>query len=236
MATTEQVGSKDAEVLAEGGTKFQTGAVRSADKNHVMYQLISPIGMRRMAETMKEGFDKYGAYNWERGMPIGDLLNHAIAHIYAFLSGVPSVDAKTGKTEDDLAHAAWNLYAAMHMEETHPDLDHGLRAKNKPIPEPETVRDKLVAEEFKKFMEAEQHRHSFLPEKAPVQPYNSNGPWNYARVGTPLQFSHPNPPMVEESRLIALQARFEAFKATSEKEREALCNHISHLTNQIGAE
>jgi hypothetical protein len=125
--TISTIGIKDDEVIAAGGTQFETGAVRSADKNHVMYQLISPIGMRRMAETMKEGFDKYGAYNWERGMPIGDLLNHAIAHIYAFLSGIPSVDAKTGKAEDDLAHAAWNLFAAMHMEETHPELDHGLR-------------------------------------------------------------------------------------------------------------
>lgn len=119
--------NKDEEVIANGGTQFSTGAVRSADKNHVMYHLICPIGMRRMAETMKEGFDKYGAYNWERGMPIGDLLNHAIAHIYAFLSGVPSVDIKTGKVEDDLAHAAWNLFAAMRMEETHPELDHQLR-------------------------------------------------------------------------------------------------------------
>lgn len=125
--TINRVGIKDDEVIAAGGTQFETGAVRSADKNHVMYQLISPIGMRRMAETMKEGFNKYGAYNWERGMPIGDLLNHAIAHIYAFLSGIPSVDAKTGKVEDDLAHAAWNLFAAMHIEETHPELDHGLR-------------------------------------------------------------------------------------------------------------
>ena len=87
-----------------------------------MYQLISPIGMRRMAETMKEGFDKYGAYNWEAGMPIGDILNHAIAHIYAYLENPSAV-----RGEDDLAHAAWNLFAAMHMEEKHPELDHGLR-------------------------------------------------------------------------------------------------------------
>lgn len=114
---------KQIEIISQGGTKFSTGAVRSADKAGVMYQLISPIGMRRMAETMKEGFDKYGAYNWEAGMPIGDILNHAIAHIYTYLEN-PSPE-KRG--EDDLAHAAWNLFAAMHMEEKHPELDHGLR-------------------------------------------------------------------------------------------------------------
>ena len=114
----------DATVVAQGGTQFSTGAVRSNDKAGVMYHLISPIGMRRMAETMKEGFDKYGAYNWERGMPIGDILNHAIAHIYAYLEN-PNPSARE---EDDLAHAAWNLFAAMHMEETHPHLDHQLRS------------------------------------------------------------------------------------------------------------
>jgi len=129
---TANVGEKDAEVLANGGTQFSTGAVRSSDKANVRYDLVSPIGMRRLAETMEEGRRKYGCFNWERGMPIGDLLNHALAHINAYLSGVPSIDAKTGLVEDDLAHAAWNLFAAMHMEETHPNLDHQLRP-NHPI-------------------------------------------------------------------------------------------------------
>ena len=111
--------TKDVEILKEGGTQFETGAVRSGDANTVMYQLISPIGLRRLAETMKEGFDKYGAYNWERGMPIGDILNHGIRHMYLYLSG--------DRSEDHLAHATWNLMAAMHMEETHPEMEHGLR-------------------------------------------------------------------------------------------------------------
>jgi len=113
------VGLKDEEILKSGGTQFNTGAVRSADASGVMYQLISPIGLRRIAETYKEGFDKYGSYNWERGMPIGDILNHGIRHIYEYLSG--------DRSEDHLAHAAWNLIAAMHMEESHPELEHGLR-------------------------------------------------------------------------------------------------------------
>jgi hypothetical protein len=117
--TINKIGIKDEEVVAAGGTKFETGAVRSGEANTVMYQLISPIGMRRLAETMKEGFDKYGAYNWERGMPIGDILNHALRHIFIYLSG--------DRSEDHLAHAAWNLFASMHMEETHPSLNHGLR-------------------------------------------------------------------------------------------------------------
>lgn len=85
-----------------------------------LYSRISPAGLRRLAETHAEGTAKYGYFNWERGMPIGDLLNHAIAHLFTFLSGVDS-------GEDDLAHAAWNLMAAMHMEELRMPINHQLR-------------------------------------------------------------------------------------------------------------
>jgi hypothetical protein len=98
-------------------TKFATGAVRSADTQGVRYDLISPVGLRRVAETCKEGAEKYSDFNWERGMPIHDLLNHAIPHIYKYLSG--------DRTEDHLAHAAWNLMAAMHSEELWPELNAG---------------------------------------------------------------------------------------------------------------
>ena len=100
-------------------SQFSTGAVRSIDANSTRYDLISPIGLRRIAETYKEGYDKYGAFNWEKGMPISDIMNHCIRHIYKFLEG--------DRTEDHLAHAAWNLIAAMHMQETHPELNHQLR-------------------------------------------------------------------------------------------------------------
>lgn len=129
MEEKNKVGRKDKEVISAGGTQFETGAVRSADASGVMYQLISPIGMRRLAETMKEGFDKYGTYNWERGMPIGDILNHGLRHIFEYLSG--------DRSEDHLAHATWNLMAAMHMEETHPHLEHGLRPSSSPEKVPE---------------------------------------------------------------------------------------------------
>lgn len=99
-------------------TKHPTGAVRSSDTDDVSYHLISPIGMRRLAQTCKEGELKYSAYNWEKGFPIDSLLNHAIAHIYKFLEG--------DRSEDHLAHAAWNMMAAMHSEESWPELNIGI--------------------------------------------------------------------------------------------------------------
>jgi len=100
-------------------TKFTTGAVRSTDANKYAYHLISPIGLRRLAETYREGSVKYGDLNCEMGMPISDLLNHVLKHIYDYLGG--------SRAEDDLAHAAWGLMMCMHSEEKWPHLNTDLR-------------------------------------------------------------------------------------------------------------
>lgn len=97
--------------------EYDTGAVRSADCEQTRYDLISPIGLERLARTYAEGAEKFGAFNWENGMPVNDLLNHAIAHIYKFLGG--------DRGEDHLAHAAWNLLGAIHSIELWPGLNDG---------------------------------------------------------------------------------------------------------------
>lgn len=94
--------------------KFPTGATRSADAERERYDLISSIGLRRLAETYAEGADKHGVRNWEQGFPVSVALNHAIRHLNLWLAGDSS--------EDHLAHASWNLFAAMHFEELRPDL------------------------------------------------------------------------------------------------------------------
>ena len=99
--------------------KYETGAERSPDREAVRYDLITPIGLRRLAETYHEGATKYSDFNWEKGMPVSDMANHAIAHLYAYLSG--------DRSEDHLAHAAWNCLAACHSEELWPELNSNLR-------------------------------------------------------------------------------------------------------------
>jgi hypothetical protein len=45
---------------------------------------------------------------------VSNLLNHALAHLNAYIAG--------DRSEDHMAHAAWNLFAVMEFEETRPDL------------------------------------------------------------------------------------------------------------------
>jgi hypothetical protein len=125
--------------------EYDTGAVRSADCEQTRYDLITPIGLRRLAETYAEGAQKFGAFNWENGMPVTDLLNHAIAHVYKFLGG--------DRTEDHLAHAAWNLLGAIHSMEKWPHLNQQwLRGENCECPpgaetEQKTIKVDVAGEE-----------------------------------------------------------------------------------------
>lgn len=106
-------------VIPQPGTtaKFGTGAVRSDTFEEFRYDLVSPIGLREVARACAEGAAKYSDYNWERGMPVHDLLNHALAHVYQYLAG--------DRREPHLGHAAWNLLAAIHSEELWPHLNAG---------------------------------------------------------------------------------------------------------------
>lgn len=104
--------------MNENRHKFDTGAVRSADRDEERWDLISPVGLRALARTYAEGAKKFGANNWENGMPVTDLLNHGIAHIFTWLDG--------DRSEDHLAHAAWNILGAIHSLERWPELNQGL--------------------------------------------------------------------------------------------------------------
>jgi len=118
-------------VDADACVQHTSGALRSNDLADLRYDLISPIAMRRLAETYHEGNLKYPPYNWERGLPISDVLNHALQHIYKYLEG--------DREEDHLAHAMWNLGAACHSEEMWPHLNTDLRRPGclPPLPQPQ---------------------------------------------------------------------------------------------------
>lgn len=103
--------------VENGTVKFATGAVRSSDAEATRYDLISPIGLAAVARAAAEGSRKYSDYNWERGMPVNDLLNHALRHIYEYLAG--------DRSDDHLGHAAWNLLGACHSAELWPELNAG---------------------------------------------------------------------------------------------------------------
>lgn len=80
---------------------------------------LPPYGVKAIAAACAEGAKKYADYNWERGMPVADLLNHALRHIHLYMVG--------DRDEDHLGHAAWNLAGAIHSHVLWPHLNRNLR-------------------------------------------------------------------------------------------------------------
>jgi hypothetical protein len=76
---------------------------------------MSPIALARYAAACGEGAAKYGDYNWEKGMPVSEILNHGIAHLYAWLAG--------DRSEDHLGHALWNVASAVHSDVCWPEIN-----------------------------------------------------------------------------------------------------------------
>lgn len=94
---------------------FASGMVRDTRAGKGRYDLITPIGLKRLADVYERGAAKYADRNWEKGAPFGRFLDSAMRHIQQYVMGESD--------EDHLAQAAWNLFAVMHLERTHPELD-----------------------------------------------------------------------------------------------------------------
>lgn len=93
---------------------FPSGAKRSKDADGTRLDLIPLEFLRRVGATLMTGAEKYGEFNWQKGMPIAECANHALQHLYKYLDGDTS--------EDHIAHAACNLAFIAHYEKHNADL------------------------------------------------------------------------------------------------------------------
>jgi hypothetical protein len=95
--------------------KFGTGAVRSADADHLDFLSMPLIGLIGMARTASEGGSKYGRFNYMKGMPAHVCVNHAIRHLVMWGMG--------DRSEPHLSHAMWNCAAAEQSMVLNPELN-----------------------------------------------------------------------------------------------------------------
>lgn len=82
-------------------SEFQTGARRDSNTGKGLPSRIPPAALRRLARRFEAGEPKYGEWNWRKGMPISNLADSAIRHLWSAMEGDAS--------EDHLAAALWNV-------------------------------------------------------------------------------------------------------------------------------
>lgn len=121
--------------IGEDMIEYKTGGKRSSRVPR--YDLIPGIFINRLAkrftgniETKDGGAAKYGEYNWEKGLPTSDVINHIIEHLLEYqdtfrnsckafqgdMSHVARDMESFSKIEDHLAGAAFGIAVLMYQE------------------------------------------------------------------------------------------------------------------------
>lgn len=99
---------------------MKNGEGTKHDSQKPAMALLSLKGLEEEAKGMTYGAQKYGAYNWRKGIAITRYLSAAMRHIIQFLGG-EDTDPESGVSH--LGHAKCNLGMAIQTLEDHPELD-----------------------------------------------------------------------------------------------------------------
>ena len=92
-----------------GISKYNTGGIRDNPEGKGAPSMIPPIGIRKIAKRYEDGASKYGANNWQLGIPLSRYYDAIMRHLMAWAEG--RVD------EDHLGAVGWNMTAASWTEE-----------------------------------------------------------------------------------------------------------------------
>ena len=105
--TTKDSGDKE---------EFTTGSQRDTQVGKTRYDLIPPLGLRRVADIYGRGADKYDDWNWAKGQPYTRVYASLFRHLMQWRNG--------DTDEDHMAAVAWAALCLLHFDETdRTDLD-----------------------------------------------------------------------------------------------------------------
>lgn len=94
-------------------TEYETGAVRdTGGKGRT--DLLPMCALLRVSKHMEDALTHYPERNWEKGMPMHNMIDSAFRHLMKYVDGWTD--------EDHLCAAATNLLMAMWMEEKRPEM------------------------------------------------------------------------------------------------------------------
>ena len=95
-------------------TVFETGAQRDLSEGKGRFDLIPWCAIMRLARHFEAGAEKYGEYNWQKGIPAHSYIDSAFRHLAKYTDGWDD--------EDHLIAAVWNLVCLAWTEEKKPEM------------------------------------------------------------------------------------------------------------------
>ena len=94
--------------------EFETGAVRDMASGKGLMVVMPAAALLRLSKHYEHGAQKYGKWNYNKGIPVDSFIDSALRHLMKYLDGWDD--------EDHLAAAAFNILGAMEMEAHKPDM------------------------------------------------------------------------------------------------------------------
>lgn len=94
--------------------EFDTGAVRDMSEGKGLMVVMPAAALLRLSKHYEHGAQKYGKWNYNKGIPVDSFIDSALRHIMKYLDGWDD--------EDHLAAAAFNILGAMEMEAHKPEM------------------------------------------------------------------------------------------------------------------
>jgi hypothetical protein len=88
---------------------YDTGARRDTQEGKPRYDLITPLGLHRLAIHYMNGAKKYGEYNYTKGIASSRYMASLLRHAFSYLAG--------DRSEDHLSAISFNALGIAHNEE-----------------------------------------------------------------------------------------------------------------------
>ena len=113
------IGNNDSEVPKENPLIKKLEG-RKDDQDKLRYDLIPVQPLEELVKVYTLGAKKYGDRNWEKGINFSRIFAAMMRHAWAYWKG-EKYDTKDG--QHHLASVAWNAFALMEFDNTHPELN-----------------------------------------------------------------------------------------------------------------
>lgn len=95
-------------------TVFASGALRDKKTGKGRCDLLPACVLLRLAKHYERGAERFGPYNWQKGIPCHSFADSALRHLFKYMDGWTD--------EDHLIAAIWNLCGLAWTEEKLPEL------------------------------------------------------------------------------------------------------------------
>lgn len=90
------------------------------NKGKLKWSLVDWKSLEGLVRVLEMGADKYAPYNWTKGMPVTEVSESLLRHMFAFLNG-ESEDKES--LESHLSHVMCNCMFLIHIMREKPEFD-----------------------------------------------------------------------------------------------------------------